>query len=49
MAKKVLLTNEGLQRLQDELDNLKNVNVIIKNDLENLPRVVIITKEWSND
>ena len=25
MAKKVLLTNEGLQRLQDELDNLKNV------------------------
>ena len=27
------------------LDNLKDVNVIIKNDLENLPRVVIITKE----
>lgn len=25
MAKKVLLTNEGLQKLQDELDNLKNV------------------------
>ena len=25
MAKKVLLTNEGLQKLQEELDNLKNV------------------------
>jgi transcription elongation factor GreA len=25
MAKKVLLTSEGLQKLQDELDNLKNV------------------------
>ena len=25
MSKKVLLTNEGLQKLQDELDNLKNV------------------------
>ena len=25
MAKKVLLTNEGLKKLQDELDNLKNV------------------------
>ena len=25
MAKKVLLTSEGLKRLQDELDNLKNV------------------------
>ena len=25
MAKKVLLTNEGLTKLQDELDNLKNV------------------------
>lgn len=25
MAKKVLLTNEGLIKLQDELDNLKNV------------------------
>ncbi len=25
MAKKVLLTQEGLQKLQDELDNLKNV------------------------
>jgi len=25
MAKKVLLTNEGLAKLQDELDNLKNV------------------------
>ena len=25
MAKKVLLTNEGLQKLQDELDNLKTV------------------------
>ncbi|MBE7033578.1 MAG: transcription elongation factor GreA [Ruminococcaceae bacterium] len=25
MAKKVLLTSEGLEKLQDELDNLKNV------------------------
>ena len=25
MAKKVILTSEGLQKLQDELDNLKNV------------------------
>ena len=25
MAKKVLLTSEGLHKLQDELDNLKNV------------------------